>query len=70
MFTYVPPAFASTGTDPNRHDWVWSVFVGMKKEYQFIKSVKGNFQFLYNIYDDRNSSPYVNRLNVRIGFSR
>jgi hypothetical protein len=69
MFTYVPPTFGST-SDPNRHDWVWSVFLGMKKEYQFIKSVKGNFQFLYNIYDDRNSSPYVNRLNVRIGFSR
>ena len=48
--------------------WVWSAFVGIKKQYQFVKRVKGNFQFLYNIYDDHDRSPYADKFNVRFGF--
>lgn len=48
--------------------WIWSAFVGIKKDYQFFKKVKGNFQVLYNVYDDRDASPYVERLNVRMGW--
>lgn len=47
--------------------WVWSAFVGIKKEYQFVKRVKGNFQLMYSLYDD-DYSPYLQRLNVRFGF--
>ena len=48
--------------------WVWSAFVGIKKQYQFVKSVKGNFQFLYNIYDEHDRSPYPEKFSVRFGF--
>ena len=48
--------------------WVWSAFVGFKKQYQFVKRVKGNFQFLYNVYDDHDRSPYADKFNVRFGF--
>lgn len=68
MYTYIPPTLGSTGADPNQHDWVWSVFLGIKKDYQFMKGVKGNFQFTYNVFDDRDSSPYLSRFNVRFGF--
>jgi hypothetical protein len=65
MNTYVP---SINTTDPEHRAWVWSAFVGIKKEYQFMKGVKGNAQFLYNLYDDHNNSPYGDRLIVRMGF--
>ncbi|MGE0773101.1 MAG: hypothetical protein AB7K37_15430 [Cyclobacteriaceae bacterium] len=68
LHTYMPPTLGGTGSDPDRHDWVWSVFLGIKKDYQFMKGVKGNFQFTYNVFDDRDSSPYLSRFNVRFGF--
>jgi hypothetical protein len=57
-----------TSVDASGRAWVWSWFVGVKKQYTFIKTVKGNFQFLYNLYDDHYSSPYSQRYNVRFGF--
>lgn len=69
MYTLVKPnPLNPNPSDLPTHAWAWGVFVGMKKEYQFVKSVKGNFQFLYNIYNDHGNSPYTTRLNVRFGF--
>lgn len=48
--------------------WVWSAFVGLKKDYKFMGTVRGNMQILYNMYDDHDNSPYADRLNVRMGF--
>jgi len=69
MNTYVP-ALTSNGysTSEEYRAWVWSAFIGMKKEYKFVKNVKGTFQMMYNLYDDHNNSPYADRLNVRFGF--
>lgn len=58
---------SSSGSDGSRQ-WVWSAFVGLKKDYKFIGKVNGNVQVLYNLYDDHYNSPYVERLNVRMGF--
>lgn len=67
MNVYVPPFdFGPSGFWSRQ--WKWGVFIGMKKEYDFIKSVKGNFQFLYNVYDDQGQSPYLSRFMVRFGF--
>jgi len=69
MNTYIP-ALTSNGysTGEEYRAWVWSAFIGMKKEYKFVKNVKGTFQMMYNLYDDHNNSPYADRLNVRFGF--
>lgn len=69
MNTYVP-ALTSSGyaTDTEYRAWVWSAFIGLKKEYKFSKRIKGNSQFLYNLYDDHDNSPYAERLAVRMGF--
>ncbi len=69
MNTYVP-SLTSNGYSISEEyrAWVWSAFIGIKKEYQFIKKVKGTFQIMYNLYDDHNNSPYADRLNVRFGF--
>lgn len=68
MNAFVPPLGLVTPATEGARAWVWSAFVGLKKEYQFMKKVKGNFQFLYNIYDDHDNSPYADRLIVRTGF--
>ncbi len=66
MNTLIPQSTLST--DAGTRQWVWSAFVGIKKDYKFIKSVNGNVQILYNLYDDHDNSPYFERLNVRVGF--
>ncbi len=67
MNTYIPTT-ASQPVDSNSRAWVGSIFAGIKKDYQFMKGVRGNFQLLYNIYVDHDNSPYQERLNVRMGF--
>lgn len=66
MNTYVPtnPITADIGG----RRWVWSLFVGIKKDYRISKNLRGNVQTLYNIYDDHDNSPYTDRLSVRMGF--
>ena len=66
MNTYVPtnPLMADIGG----RRWVWSLFVGIKKDYRISKNLKGNIQTLYNLYDDHDNSPYTDRLSVRMGF--
>lgn len=56
-----------SSTDGSRQ-WLWSAFVGIKKDYKFIGRVRGNAQVLYNLYDDHDNSPYFDRLVVRMGF--
>ena len=48
-------------------EWVWSAMAGMKKEYKLSKSIKGNAQILYNLFDPDHKSPYLDRLNMRMG---
>lgn len=67
MNTLVPTSLVNYADERGRA-WIWSAFVGIKKQYKFSKHVKGNFQFLYNLYDDHDSSPYTQRFNVRFGF--
>jgi hypothetical protein len=69
MNTYVPfVANTNSVGDIGYRKWVWSAFIGFKKEYSFMKGIRGNAQFLYNLYDDHNNSPYGDRLVVRMGF--
>lgn len=68
MNTVVPPLGFNGITSEGTRQWVWSAFGGMKKEYKFFKNIQGNFQFLYNFYDDHDNSPYADRLVVRTGF--
>jgi hypothetical protein len=66
MNAMVPPTFSSP--DPGTRKWVWSWMAGMKKEFRYSKKVLGSAQVLYNIYDPGHQSPYVGRLNIRMGF--
>ena len=54
--------------DTSGRRWVGSSFAGIKNVFTFSKSVKGQVQVLYNLYNPDKLSPYSNRLNVRFGF--
>lgn len=69
MNTTVPSPLASImGVDPAYRQWVPSVFVGIRKEFTVYKSIKGNSEVLFNLYDKDDMSPYGDRLSIRFGF--
>jgi len=41
---------------------------GIKKEYRFLKSVRGTVFILFNLYDPKHKSPYGDVMNSRFGF--
>jgi hypothetical protein len=55
-------------SDVGHREWVWTVFSGLKQEYRISKTLRGNVQVMYNLFDPHHKSPYTNRLNVRMGF--
>jgi hypothetical protein len=48
-------------------DWIGGFMVGAKTSYKISKSIKGNTQVLYSVYDPDHQSPYGDRLNMRMG---
>jgi hypothetical protein len=69
MNTYVPAMTANgLSAGDGQRAWMWSAFIGFKKEYKVSKKVKGNFQAMYNLYDDHYNSPYADRFVTRFGF--
>lgn len=58
----VPPS-----QDFATQEWVWGAMAGLKKEYRISKSLRGNAQVLYNVFNPHYKSPYTDRLNMRIG---
>lgn len=69
MYTVIPPPLAQLkGVDPTAKKWVPSYFVGIKKEFKVYKTISGNTEMLYNLYDKDGESPYGDRLSIRFGF--
>lgn len=66
MSAYVPLIYAQP--DVKERKWVWSYMIGLRKDFGLGAGVLGNVQFMYNIYDPKKESPYLNRLNVRFDF--
>lgn len=64
----VPPQLTKNPTDIENREWVWSAFVGIKKEFTVYKNIKGNTEALYDIYDPESKAPYVERFSIRFGF--
>lgn len=55
-------------SDVGHREWVWTAFSGLKQEYRISKTLRGNAQVMYNLFDPHHKSPYTNRLNIRMGF--
>lgn len=67
MNAYVP---ALSTIDDGTRQWVWGIMTGLKKEYRIYKNLRGTILIQYNWLDIRNTSPYVDRLNMRLGFEQ
>ena len=68
MNTGLPPITRGSVRDPLQREWVWGVFVGLKKEYRIIRNIKGTAMVLTRLFNPENKSPYADVLNVRFGF--
>ncbi|HTJ52811.1 MAG TPA: hypothetical protein VL443_25315 [Cyclobacteriaceae bacterium] len=68
MNTYVPPLTSQTQMDAGHRQWVWSAFVGLKKNYKFLKHVNGYTAIMVNLYNPLHKSPYGDVVSMRIGF--
>jgi hypothetical protein len=68
MNTFVPSVIGGTVVDQGQREWVWGMMTGLKKDYKIYKNLKGTVLIQYNIFNPKYKSPYVDRLNSRIGF--
>lgn len=68
MNTFIPTSFSSTTTDKGQREWIWSAFMGLKKNYRFLKKVNGTSSVMFNLYNPLRKSPYADVVNVRFGF--
>jgi hypothetical protein len=67
MNTYVPSRFHQN-TDLGKREWVWSTMVGMKKIYKIYKNLNGTVLIQYNLTNQYFKTPYLDKLNSRMGF--
>ncbi|MDH4298743.1 MAG: hypothetical protein OEV74_20895 [Cyclobacteriaceae bacterium] len=69
MNTYVPPfARSSSSVDEHGREWVWGTFVGIKKDYKFLKKINGTAMVMFRLFDPHRKSPYADIINARFGF--
>jgi len=67
MNTFVPTSVNSVPEVGSRQ-WIWSMQMGMKKQYKIYKHLNGTVLLQYNFINQYFKTPYVDRLNSRIGF--
>ncbi len=68
MNSAIPPFSSTVAVDSRSREWVVSSFIGMKKEYRFIKNVRGTTTVMLNAFHPRNKNLYGDIVNVRFGF--
>jgi hypothetical protein len=68
MNSNIPPTIQRVLNDTKERDWVKTAFLGIKKDYRFLKNVKGTAFVMCSIYNDHRKSPYGDVVNSRFGF--
>ena len=68
MNAVVPPLTKPATIDLGNRQWVWGVFVGLKKDYRFIGGVRGTAMIMTRLFDPHHKSPYADVINARFGF--
>jgi len=68
MNTFVPPYIKVSPADLGQREWVWGAFVGMKKDYKFLKKINGTALVMFRLFDPHRKSPYADIINARFGF--
>jgi hypothetical protein len=65
--TYVPTTI-KRNSDEGKREWVWSTMMGLKKQYKIYKNLNGTVLIQYNLTNHYFKTPYLDRLNSRMGF--
>ncbi|MFM8743002.1 MAG: hypothetical protein ACKODM_06730 [Cytophagales bacterium] len=60
-------AFVPSSGEASRQ-WVWSYLAGYKQEFRISNKLLGNLQIMYTFYTSYYQSPYVDKINMRVGF--
>ena len=68
MNAWIPPLTKNPQPDMSTNEWVWSYFAGLKKSYNISNGINGTAMVMFNLYNPHYKSPYVDRVNMRIGF--
>ena len=68
MNTYVPFAPKPGTIDTQRREWVLGASIGIKREYRFLKNIKGTAMLMLRLYNPDYKSPYKDVVNMRFGF--
>jgi hypothetical protein len=68
MNTFVPSVIKISPSDAGQREWVWGMMTGLKKEYKIYKNLSGTVLIQFNLFNPKYKSPYVDRINSRIGF--
>jgi len=68
MNTFVPPFARTSHVDDRGRQWVWGAFVGIKKDYKFLKKINGTALVMFRLFDPHRQSPYADVINARFGF--
>jgi hypothetical protein len=68
MNTLIPPTVLKIISEVKYRQWVPGAFVGLKKEYQFFKNVRGTGMVMFRLFNPDHKSPYADVINVRVGF--
>jgi hypothetical protein len=68
MNTTIRNMINSVVVDPEDHAWVCTPLMGIKKEQEIFKSLKGTILLMFNLYNPLHKSPYEDLIYSRIGF--
>lgn len=68
MNTYVPSSLTKRYHDSRSRQWIFGVFVGLKKDYTLVRNVRGVAEVTFRLYDAQDRSPYGDVVNARFGF--
>jgi hypothetical protein len=67
MNCFVPSTLRSN-PDNGKREWVWGTMLGIKKQYRIYKNLNGTVLIQYNLVNQYIRTPYLDRLNSRMGF--
>ncbi len=68
MNALIPAPVLKINSEVKYWQWVPGAFIGLKKEYRFYRNVRGTGMIMFRLFNPEHKSPYVDVLNVRVGF--
>lgn len=68
MNVFIPVKATSGYQEVQNRQWVFGMFVGIKREYRFVKNTKGTALLMFRVFNHKGNSPYNDVISMRFGF--